>query len=162
MHAAAVRRHTRDRLEQFGAPRAHKSRESDDLARANLERHRDSPLMRAHHGLDAQPHRAARTSSAPFLANNLAPDHQSLHRRAVVLAARQLASGAAIAQHDHPIGDAHDLLEMMRHEDDGNSATAQFVHDPEQPIGFGRGEARGRLVENQHARLAGKRLGNFN
>jgi hypothetical protein len=102
--------------------------------------------------------RSAASPGAPFRARDVAAHHEPLDGGAVVLAAREFAGLATVAEHGHPVGDPHHLVEMVRHEDDGHARAPQLVEDPEQALGLVHREARGRLVEDQDARLGRERL----
>ena len=60
--------------------------------------------------------------------------------------------------HDHDaIGDGEDLGEAVRDEDDGDATRLERAHAIEQALQLVLGQRRRRLVENQEARLLGKR-----
>jgi hypothetical protein len=46
----------------------------------------------------------------------------------------------------------------VRDEDDRGAAVLQLLDDPEKVVGLGRGQHRGRLVQDQHAGLPDQRL----
>ena len=57
---------------------------------------------------------------------------------------------AAVAEHGDTVGDGEHLVEVMRHEHNGETAVPQLAKHAEQPpdvVGRQRG---GRFVENQH------------
>ena len=58
-----------------------------------------------------------------------------------------------LAHHPHPVGNGHDLIELVGNEDDGHALLPD--HSPEdikELIGLLRGEDGGRLVQNQNVR----------
>ncbi len=65
----------------------------------------------------------------------------------------RLADHRAAAQHGDRVRDGLDFLELVRDEDDRRAAVLELPDDPEQVLGLGRGQHRGRLVEDQHGRL---------
>jgi hypothetical protein len=73
------------------------------------------------------------------------------------------ASSSSLADGDPPkhgdrVRDSLDFLELVRDEDNGRPGGLQLPDDAEQVFGLGRGEHRGRLVEDQHGRLPDQRL----
>ena len=68
------------------------------------------------------------------------------------------ADHRAAAQHGDRVRDRLDFLELVRDEDDGRAAVLELPDDAEQVFGLGRGEHRGRLVEDQHGRVPDQRL----
>ena len=77
------------------------------------------------------------------------------------LPARQFAGLFTIAHHHHAIGQGLHLTESVRDVDDADALRAQIAHDAEQRLGFMLRQAARRLVHDEHARLAGERLGDF-
>ena len=73
--------------------------------------------------------------------------------------ARQHA--AAILQHHDLVGDGIDFLEPVRDVEDGRAGGGEAAHLVEQLGGFGGGDHRGRLVEDQDLRFGDERLGDF-
>jgi hypothetical protein len=62
---------------------------------------------------------------------------------------------SAIAQDDHAVGQSPNVAHAMRYVEDGYPLSAQSINHFEQAVSFGRPEARGRLVEDQHRGLCG-------
>ena len=75
--------------------------------------------------------------------------------RASSLRAGVFADELAVAQHRDAIADLVDLVEEVRDEQDGDALVAQAADQREQRLHFVGVEARGRLVEDQHARIGG-------
>jgi hypothetical protein len=69
----------------------------------------------------------------------------------------QLAAGRAVAQPDHAIRDGGDLAEAVRDVDDADALRAQLADDREQPFDLAVGQARRRLVHDQHPRACPQR-----
>src|SRR6185437_3109034 len=65
---------------------------------------------------------------------------------------RTLADQLAVAQYRDAIGNLVDLIEEMRDEDDADAARGERAHGLEQHLDLMPVEARGRLVQDQHAR----------
>ena len=68
---------------------------------------------------------------------------------------------AAVAHHDHFVGDALDLVQLVRDVDEGHAFGLELRHQREQALRFAGGQRRGGLVHDQQARLACQRLGDF-
>ena len=75
--------------------------------------------------------------------------------------AAEFAGIFAIAQHDDAIGQFFDLAESVGNVNDANALRAQFADDFKEGFGFVLRKAAGGLVHDEHARLAGKGLGDF-
>jgi hypothetical protein len=75
--------------------------------------------------------------------------------RASSLAQAYSPTRAAVAQHRHAIADVVHLVEEVRDEQDGDALVAQPADEREQRLHFVGVEARGGLVEDQHARIGG-------
>ena len=87
-----------------------------------------------------------------------APDeqpHQLRLRRVGGLHARDLP----VAHDRDAVGDARHFLEPVRDVDDADAARRDLAHDGEQPLDFGGGERRRRLVHDEDLRRVGQRLG---
>jgi hypothetical protein len=82
------------------------------------------------------------------------------------LLARQVRGGvardeAAVAHHDHLVGDALHLVELVRDVDESHAVGLELRHQREQALRFRWRERRGRLVHDQQPRPAGKRPGDL-
>ena len=77
----------------------------------------------------------------------------------VVSPTRPLAGDAAVAQHDHAIGDLEDLVEPVRDIDHADAAVAQPAQRREEPRHLVGRQARRRLVEDQDLGLGRERAG---
>ena len=86
---------------------------------------------------------------------DFATDHRGHEAARIEFPADVFADELAIAQHRHAIADLVDLVEEMGDEQDGDALVAQAADQREQRFDFLRVEARGRLVEDQHARIGG-------
>ncbi|MCY1229313.1 hypothetical protein D9M72_416760 [compost metagenome] len=67
----------------------------------------------------------------------------------------------AVAQHRHAIGEFHDLVELVRHEDETRSLVAQLAHQAEQKVRFFARKDGGRLIHEDDTRVTADSLGNF-
>ena len=74
-----------------------------------------------------------------------------------MLAGGVLADGAAVAQHRHAVAEGQHLLEEVRDEEDRDALVAQPPQHREEAGDVAEVEARGRLVEHQHARMVDHR-----
>ena len=59
----------------------------------------------------------------------------------------------AVAHHRHAVGDLKHLVEAMGDVDDADPVPSQRPQPGEQLVALGRGERRGRLVEDEHAHV---------
>ena len=83
-------------------------------------------------------------------------------RSAVVrLGRRRRDDVPAVAEDRRDVAQLEDLVEPMADEQDRDAASPQSADDREQPLHLVGGERRGRLVEDQHARLDRQRLGDL-
>jgi hypothetical protein len=87
--------------------------------------------------------------------------HQLRQRSRIGVAARHRGHDAAAAHDGDAIGDRHDLVQLVRDEDDRASRRAQALQHPKQLLRFARRQHRGRLVENEDARTPRQCLGNL-
>ena len=77
----------------------------------------------------------------------------------VVSATPALAGDAAVAQHDHAVGDLEHLVEPVRDVDHADAAGAQAPQRREEPHDLVGRQAGGRLVEHEDLGLGGQRAG---
>ena len=77
------------------------------------------------------------------------PLDQAALRRSLRGARQDLA---AVAEDGHRVGDAQDVVEKVRDEDDAAAAVAQAPQNAEQALDLGRRERGGGLVEDDDAR----------
>ena len=87
--------------------------------------------------------------------------HQAHHRVVIDFPATEFAGVFAIAQHEDAIGQFGDLAEPVRNVNDADALRAQIADDFKECFRFVLRKAAGGLVHNQHARFAGKGLGDF-
>ncbi len=67
----------------------------------------------------------------------------------------------AVAQHHDAVGAVLDLVQAMRDEDDGDAGGLEFGDHLQETRRLGGGQARGRLVHDDDARLERQRLGDL-
>ena len=91
----------------------------------------------------------------------VAADHQLDHRVVVDLVALERADQLAVAQHDDAVAGLDDLVQAVRNEDDRDALRLEAGDDLEQLLGLGERQARGRLVEDDEARVEAQRLGDL-
>ena len=144
------------RPQQLRAAGAEQPGDADDLARPQLQRHlslrergRAQPAHRQH---DLP--RGVRIAPS---ARQLAADHQPDDRVVAGARPRQFAAVLAVAQTDDAIGDRLHFPEPVRDVDDADAGRLQLAHHREQPLRLDLGQARRRLVHDQHARLGAQR-----
>ena len=75
------------------------------------------------------------------------------------LADRVRADRLPVAHDGDLVGDAEQLVEPVGDVDDGDARRGQPADDREQHLDLGVGQDRRRLVQDEHGRLAGQRLG---
>jgi hypothetical protein len=68
---------------------------------------------------------------------------------------------APVAENRRPTAQLEDLLEPVAHEENRDAAVARLADDREQPLHLVRGERGGWLIEDEHARIDGERLGDL-
>ena len=111
--------------------------------------------------LDVQHGLARRARLLVHLEADLAAHHhggQLLCRR---VAGVDGADILALAEHGAPVGDGHDLRELVGDEEDGLALGRKVFHDLHQLVDLLRGEDRGRLVEDEDLVVAVEHLQNF-
>ena len=101
--------------------------------------------------------RHARVAAVLVAAASSRPTMAATSPCASSLRAGVFADELAVAQHGHAIADLVDLVEEMRDEQDRDALVAQPADEREQRLHFVGIEARGGLVEDQHARVGGRR-----
>ena len=143
---------------QLGAAGAQEPGDADDLALVELQV-RGLEGAAATEADGGEQRRTALGGGARGVAVELvehgevAADHQ-LHE--LELGGRgdhALLDEPAVAQHRHAVGDGVDLVEEVGDEDDGDAVGAQPTHHLEELLHLVGVEARGGLVEDEHARL---------
>ncbi len=90
-----------------------------------------------------------------------APDHQADDAGPVERPRRPRRHVPPVAQHGDVVGDGLDLLQAMGDQEDRLAGGAQRANDGEQLLGLGRGQRRGRLVEDQQLDVGGERAGDL-
>ena len=66
------------------------------------------------------------------------------------------------AQHGHRIGDRQDLPDLVKNEQNGDAARLEASQPPKERLDAAWRQHRGRLVEDQEARIGDKRAGDLN
>jgi hypothetical protein len=165
---ARLRRvHARQQVQQFALPIARDAGDADDLAGAQRDRHavqpRHAQRVAPDQVLGLHQHRAGRT-------RRIALGPTEVHTPADHGFGQAVEAGAADggvqhhragAHHGHRIAQRHDLLELVRDQQDGRAAVAQAAQGVEQRLGLGRRQHRGRFVQDQDVRAAVQRLQNL-
>ena len=134
--------------------------------RADLQRHIADGVVFVDlggHGqvLDVQHGLARRARLLVHLEADLAAHHhggQLLCRR---VAGVDGADILALAEHGAPVGDGHDLRELVGDEEDGLALGRKVFHDLHQLVDLLRGEDGGRLVEDEDLVVAVEHLQDF-
>ena len=146
---------------QFGAARADKPGQSDDLSRLNRQTGAGMGKGRGRHIADIQQDRARNVSGLLPEMCQVAADHQPDHRVAGHLTLRQFAGIAAIAQHDHPVSAGGNFIQPVTDEQHGHALRLEARDDPQQCLGFGQRQAGGWFIEDNQPRAHRPGSGNF-
>ena len=77
---------------------------------------------------------------------------------ALVAVGRRLADDLAEPDDGDAVGDLAHLAQLVGDEDDGGAGLLELAHDRHELVGLLRGEHGGRLVEDEHLRVARQRL----
>ena len=86
---------------------------------------------------------------------HLAPDHQLGQAALAGALAVDRRDLLAAPQHRDAVGDVEHLVQLVRDQDDRRAARDERAQNAEQLVDFLRRQHRGRLVEDQDARVAG-------
>ncbi len=147
--------------EQLGAPGPDQAEQPKNLALVRLETHRFAQA-RAEQTVDLQRHRAAWATAVIVDILNVAADHAG--HQLIVGQLAHVIEGAhvtAILEHRHRVANAEHLFHAMRDVEHHFALIAQAADDRHQTVDFARREAAGRLIEGDHMRATGQRLGDF-
>ena len=84
-------------------------------------------------------------------------------RSSLIASARQSSvdDRRAVAQDGDLVGDAGDLVQLVRDDDRGDALALELEQEVEQRLAVGLVEAGGRLVEDQELHALGERLGDL-
>ncbi len=150
-----------DRFGDRRSARADEAGEAEDLTLAQIERHvPDARRLE-------MPHRQhdrridIRLMLGRVEVGQLAADH---HLRRRIRRQRDRGNRGdelTVAQHRHPVGQPHDLVELVRDEDDGDTARREPADLLEQRLRLAHRQHGGRLVHDQHPGVAADRLGDL-
>ena len=69
----------------------------------------------------------------------------------------QLPRVPAVSQHGHAVGDLLHLRQPVRNVQNADAGALQIANHGEQPLGIARGEARSRLIHDEHTRAQAER-----
>ena len=151
-----------DRAHEFGAAGADNSGDAEHFAGPDREADVLERAIVAGQALDLdQRRRRRRRLDVGKHPVERSADHlldQRLDRNLRVVVVRHQPS---VAQHRDPVGDTGDLVEPVTDVDEADAFGFQTADLLEQALGFLAPERRGRLVEDQEARIQGQRLGDF-
>src|SRR5918992_1616478 len=149
-----------DRARHLGAPGADEAGQADDLAAPEGERDvAKDTLAREPADLERRlaDHRRLLREELPEV-----PAHHVADQSAgIELGRRSRDDMGAVAQHRDRVREGEDLLEPVRDEEDGHAALPEVLDDAEQLLGLARGEGRGGLVHDHHARVHRQCLGDL-
>ena len=96
-----------------------------------------------------------RLALARLEVRDVVPEHLVHQVDAQQLAGEVLPDQRSVAQHGDPVADLVDLVQEVRDEQDRDAASLQLADDPEQLAHLVQVEARGGLVEDEHAHVGG-------
>ncbi|KUM26475.1 hypothetical protein AU467_21295 [Mesorhizobium loti] len=139
---------------KLGASGANQTGKAEDFATPEFQVDRVVGIGAGAHRADRERDAARRAPGFGRLLALLqhAPDHQLDHLVVVDLALGQRAGKHAVAQHNDAVGDALDLMQAVRDEDDADAFRPQPLDHVEQLFGLGDRQAGGRLVEDHQPR----------
>ncbi len=147
---------------ELGAPRPDDAGDSEDLARPDREADVGESALGARQPFDLdQRRRAGRRRDVREHAIERPADHlldQRLDRHLGGLVGRD---EAPVAQDEHAVRDAGDLVEAVADVDEADAFGLQPADLLEEPLGLFGAERGGRLVEYQEARVQRQRLGDL-
>ena len=158
--AAAPAARAKDRLAEFAAAGPDQPGETDDLAgthgdRCRAHQRRRVDAFRLEHDVaDLSPCRRARKM-------HVASDHQADQFVGRGLGDLACSGKPAVLEHGHRMAKRENLGETVRNVDHRNAVAGQPPHHIEQFFGFGKGQRRRRLVEDQDPEVARQRLGDL-
>jgi hypothetical protein len=155
---AVKRRRAEDRLPDVGPPRAHESREPDDLAAA----HDEADVLKSPGAAEishAQPRGPERQFLLVIQFSQLAPDHHRDDLLRIGFPRGARADEPPVAQYRDAIGDLEHLLEPMTDEHDRRAGVAQLANDAEEVRDLAGREGGRRFVHQQHPRPLAERRG---
>ena len=140
--------------------------DADDLARADIERHMIDGVALVQVRQDAQVlHMQDLLAgvSRRLVDDELhgAADHHVRQLLLVRVAGVDRADALALAQDGHAVGHGHDLIELVRDEEDGLALARKLLHRGHELVDLLRGEHGGRLVEDENLIVAVEHLENL-
>src|SRR5437763_2011553 len=153
-----------DAHQEFATARAHKARDAEHLAAPNLEADVPDQKLAAHvrvfdrHVANLEGHFAALVYGFGEDVADLSPDHTRDDARLVERRSRVCADRSTVAKDGDAVGDAEDLVELVRDVDHADAARAQLVDDAEEGFDLGVCERGGRFVQDEYARFLRERL----
>src|SRR5918998_6779561 len=92
---------------------------------------------------------------------DLAADHQAHQLVLVQFLDRQGVHDASVAHDRYPVGDAEDLVQLVRDVQDRYALRGEVPYDPEEVLDLLLRERGRRLVHDDHLRVYGERLGDL-
>ena len=144
---------------ELGAAGADQARHAEDLAaRAAQGRSRASGCAGVRTPAISSTGRPAARVGRDVERFQVAADHHADHGVVPDLAARQLAHDRAVAQHHDAVGALLDLVQAVRDEDHRHAAGLELGDHLQEARRLRGGEARGRLVHDDDARVERQRL----
>ncbi len=108
--------------------------------------------------LDAEQRPGGSAGHVPALEVDGAAGHVAGDLGAVGLRGHQPGDGPPVPEHGDVVAELEDLAQLVRDDDDGATGVAQPAQHVEEQPGLLRRQHGGRLVEDQHLRLAVQRL----
>ena len=157
---------TGEPVDQLGLAVAVDARDADDLPRAHVERDVVHGVLFVQVRGDAQVLHAehhVRGLRVVLIHHELdgAADHHVRKRLLVRLGGVHRANVFALAQDGHAVGHGHDLVELVRDEEDALPLLGEILHDLHQLVDLLRSEHGGRLVEDEDLIVAIEHLENL-
>ena len=137
--------------------------DADDLARADIERHMIDGVALVQVRQDAQilhMQNLLAGVSRRLVDDELhgAADHHVRQLLLVRVAGVDRADALTLAQDGHAVSHGHDLIELVRDEEDGLALARKLLHRGHELVDLLRGEHGGRLVEDENLIVAVEHL----
>ena len=104
---------------------------------------------------------SACSCSAIAFAPSISPSMCSIRVRRSISRISCVATRSAVAQHRHAVAELEDLVEPVRDEDDAPALRDEVARRLEHALDLGLAERRGRLVEDEQARVADEQTGDL-
>ena len=153
--------HAEERQQQFLLALAVEAAEADDLALADGQDDAVEAVSQARPSTVSSGGRGVRRGFRRELRLDVAADHQADDLGVRALALGEGLDVAAVAEDRERVAERLDLVHAVRDEERRDALGLQLGQEIIDGLDVARGQGRGRLVEDQHLRVAAERLGDL-